>query len=267
MRAWLMTTTTLCASAMMNKVVVITGASQGIGAAAAEYLAAGGASVVLAARSEGKIQELAGALEAKGYKALAVRCDVSSAADVQAVFVAAKRAFGKVDVVVNNAGRIDPVARLDACDVDEWSKTVDINLKGTFYGVKYAAEYMADGGTVINISSGAATSALEGWSHYCATKAGVLMLTKCAHKELKDKGFRVVGLSPGTVATNMQMVIKDSGINPVSKIAWDKHIPPIYVAKAIEFLMGPGGDDYLGSDFSIKTDEGRAAVGLPAVAK
>ncbi|KAJ8598355.1 hypothetical protein CTAYLR_003020 [Chrysophaeum taylorii] len=249
---------------LQNKVICITGASTGIGAAAARYLAAEGASVVLGARSEAKICAIADELGGEGHRALAVPCDVSDAAQVKKFLEAATTAFGKIDVLVNNAGRIDPVARIEESDVDEWSKTVDVNLKGVYYGMRYAADHMTEGGTIINISSGAATSALEGWSHYCATKAAVLMLTKCGHKELgPKKKIRVVGLSPGTVATDMQTVIKASGINPVSKLDWSKHIPPEYVAKAVAFLAGPGADPYLGTDFSLKTNEGRAAVGLP----
>mmetsp|Transcript_14230 Transcript_14230/g.56720 ORF Transcript_14230/g.56720 Transcript_14230/m.56720 type:complete len:262 (+) Transcript_14230:309-1094(+) len=258
-------------SAVQGKVAVITGASQGIGAAVAKYLAARGAKVVLAARSAAKIDALAQEINAasptpKTVTALAVPTDVADYAQMRALFDATLETFGRCDVLINNAGRIDPVARLEDSDPAEWSTTVDINLKGVYYGMQLATKHLEKGGTVINISSGAATSALEGWSHYCATKAAVLMLTKCGQKEFGADTMRVVGLSPGTVATEMQVVIKNSGINPVSRLDPSVHIPPEYVAKAVEFLCGPGGDDYLGADFSIKTDAGRAAVGLPPVA-
>ena len=134
--------------------------------------------------------------------------------------------------------------------------------------MRYAIPEMvrAGGGTIINISSGAATSALEGWSHYCATKAAVLSLTRVAHKEYADQGVRVVGLSPGTVATDMQVAIRASGINPVSQLDPDAHIPPEWVAKALMWLCSPEADPHLGTDFSIKTDEGRKAVGLATMA-
>ena len=133
-----------------------------------------------------------------------------------------------------------------------------------YLGLKFGGLYKAE--TIINISSGAATSELDGWSHYCSSKAAALMLTKCGHKELAPE-TRVIGLSPGTVMTDMQVSIRASGINPVSKLDPAVHIPPSYVAKALEYLIGPGGDDYKGGDFSIKTDAGRKAVGLPAVDK
>lgn len=110
---------------------------------------------------------------------------------IRSLFATAHSIYGKIDVLVNNAGRIEPVARIADSDVAEWSHTVDINLKGerlfsvrllnvigVYYGMRYACDFMNAGSTIINISSGAATSALEGWSHYCATKAGVLALTK-----------------------------------------------------------------------------------------
>jgi NAD(P)-dependent dehydrogenase (short-subunit alcohol dehydrogenase family) len=144
---------------------------------------------------------------------------------------------------------------------------VDINYKGAYYGLHAVLTIMLEqgGGTIINISSGAATSALEGWSHYCSSKAAVLMLTRCADKEYGESNINIVGLSPGTVATHMQSAIKTSGINPVSQLDWSKHIPAERVAKAIECLCGPDGTKYKGTDFSLKNDEGRRLVRLPLI--
>ncbi|MEM6760670.1 MAG: SDR family oxidoreductase [Pseudomonadota bacterium] len=241
-----------------GKTVVITGASKGIGAATARVLAARGARVVLAARSADALTALAA--ETGG---LAVPCDVADYAQVEALIAAA----GKVDVLVNNAGLIDPIARIEDSDVADWSTVVDVNLKGVYHGLRAVLPQMAarGSGTIINISSGAATGALEGWSHYCATKAAVLSLTRCADKEMRAAGVRVMGLSPGTVATDMQREIKASGINPVSTLDWDTHIPPEWVGEAIAVLIGPEGDAFCGMDFSLKTNEGRALVGLPGV--
>ena len=178
----------------------------------------------------------------------------------------AAQQLGSVDVLVNNAGLIDPIARIADSDPAAWGHVADVNYKGAYHGLRAALPVMlAQGsGTVINISSGAATSALEGWSHYCSTKAAVLSLTRCADRETRAAGIRVIGLSPGTVATDMQGAIRASGINPVSQLDPSLHIPPEWVAQAIGFLCGPGGDAFLGTDFSLKTDEGRALAGLPA---
>lgn len=250
---------------LKNKVVMITGASRGIGEAAARYFADQGAKLVLLARSKDAVERIASEITRSGGTAMGLGCDVAWYHDMQAAVDATLAAHGRLDVLINNAGLIEPIARITDGDPEDWSLVVDVNLKGVYHGYRAALPAMqAQGaGTVINISSGAATGALEGWSHYCATKAAVLSLTKCGHKEMAEHGVRIMGLSPGTVATEMQVQIKDSGINPVSQLDPGVHIPPEWVARGLAYLCGPGGDAWLGQDFSLKTDDGRAAVGLP----
>lgn len=250
-----------------NKVVVITGASRGIGEATARHFASLGAHVFLAARSAARISEIATALNSQGASAHPIACDVSDPAQVSRLVSTATEKTGRLDLMVNNAGVIDPIARLAESDPLEWTRVVNINLMGVYHGLRYAIPAMVaqGGGTIVNISSGAATSALEGWSHYCATKAAVLSLTRVADREYRSDGLRVIGLSPGTVATRMQEQIRASGINPVSQLDWSAHIPAEWVAKAIAWLTTEEADPHLGSDFSLKTGEGRRAVGLPQV--
>jgi len=221
-----------------------------------------GANVVLAARSAPAITALASDI---GPQALACPCDVADWPQVAAMIESAQAHFGTIDVLVGNAGVIDPIARLDQSDPVAWGQMIDVNLKGIYHGIRAALPVMLQngGGTIINISSGAATGALEGWSHYCASKAAVLSLTRCTDKEYRDHGIRVMGLSPGTVATEMQVHIKASGINPVSQLDPNVHIPPEWVAKGIAFLCTPEADRFLGTDFTLKTDEERALAGLP----
>ena len=249
---------------MTGKTAIVTGASKGIGEAAARYLAGLGAHVFLAARSADAIERIATEIEADGGMAQAVPTDVADNAAVAKLVKAATDATGRLDLLVNNAGLIDPIARIMDSDPDAWGGIIDVNVKGVYHGLRHAMPVMAaqGGGTIVNISSGAANSFLEGWSHYCASKAAVLRLTGVAHKEAHDKGIRVVGLSPGTVATEMQEQIRDSGINPVSQLPWDAHINPDWVAKAIAFLTTPDADKWLGADFSLKVEEGRRAVGM-----
>lgn len=242
-----------------GKVVAITGASRGIGAAAAREFAALGAKVVLLARSRDAIAELAGEI---GENALAVPCDVARYWEVEAAFNAAVQTFGSLDVVINNAGVIEPVARIENSDPEAWGQVIDINLKGTFNGVRAALPHMGNGGTILNISSGAATNPLEGWSHYCASKAAALMLTRSVHKEMGDKGIRALGLSPGTVATQMQVEIKATGMNPVAALEWSDHIPPEWPAKTLAWMCTEATDGYLGGDISLRDEGIRAAVGL-----
>ncbi len=241
-----------------GKTVIITGASRGIGAATARVLAGMGARVVLAARDAAKLEALAA--ETDG---IAMACDVADYAQVAALVERA----GDVDVLVNNAGLIDPIARMEDSDPEAWGRVVDVNFKGVYHGIRAVLPGMVarGSGTIINISSGAATGALEGWSHYCSTKAAVLSLTRMVDKEAADQGIRSIGLSPGTVATDMQRDIKASGINPVAQLDWEKHIPPEWVGQAIAGLMGPVGDQFKGRDFTLKTNEERALVGLPAM--
>ncbi|WP_316013300.1 SDR family oxidoreductase [Roseobacter sp. HKCCA0434] len=250
-----------------GQTAIVTGASRGIGEATARHLAAQGMSVILAARSTSDIERIAAEITGQGGTAHAIACDVADHAAVAALIVEAKDRTGRIDLLVNNAGLIDPIARIADSDPAAWGHIVDVNLKGVYSAIREALPVMLaqGGGTIVNISSGAATGALEGWSHYCATKAAVLSLTKCVDKEYRDQGIRMVGLSPGTVATDMQREIKASGINPVSQLDFDAHIPPEWVAQAIAYLAGEGADRHLGTDFSLKTDEGRAEVGLPGL--
>ena len=252
---------------LSGKTVVITGASRGIGAATARHFSDLGAAVVLAARSGGDISARAAEIIAKGGQAFAQTCDVADPASVEQMITRTIDETGRLDVLINNAGLIDPIARIEDSDPAAWSQVVDVNLKGVYYAYRFALPHMLKqgSGTIINISSGAATGALEGWSHYCATKAAVLSLTKCGHKEFADKGIRILGLSPGTVATEMQVQIKASGINPVSQLDPSAHIPADWVARGLAFLTTPDADAWLGTDFSMKTNEGRAALGLPLI--
>lgn len=252
-------------AALQDKTIIITGASRGIGEAAARYFAAEGAKVMLAARSADAVRRIADEITAAGGTAWAQTCDVSDFAAVSALVEETRKQTGRVDGLINNAAVIEPIARISEADPDAWSTAVDINVKGVFFGLRAAIPQMLaqGGGTIINISSGAATGILEGWSAYCSTKAAVLSLTRATHLEYGARGIRVMGLSPGTVATQMQRDIKESGVNPVSQLDWDVHIPPEWVAQGLAYLLTPGADDWLGQDFSLKTDDGRAAAGLP----
>ena len=247
--------------AINGKTVVISGASRGIGASAARAFADGGANVVLLARSGDAIGELAGEI---GPAALAVPCDVSRYWEVEAALGAARDTFGGLDVLINNAGVIDPIGHLSGTDPEAWAQCIDINLKGVMHGMRAALPGMIaqGGGTIINISSGAAHGPVEGWSAYCSSKAGVYMLTQMGDKEARDRGVRVLGLSPGTVATEMQRTIKASGINPVSQLDWSDHIPPEWPARTLVWMCSEAADGWLGQDVSLREDEIRRAVGL-----
>jgi NAD(P)-dependent dehydrogenase (short-subunit alcohol dehydrogenase family) len=245
---------------MTGKTDVITGASRGIGAEAARVFADAGANVVLMARGTASIEALSAEI---GASALAIACDVSDYASVEAALAQAAQHFGSVDVLINNAGVIEPISHLMSADPAEWGQVIDINLKGVFYGMRAAAEHMREkGGSILTISSGAAHGPVEAWSHYCASKAGAAMLTRCLDKEERENGIRAMGLSPGTVATQMQKEIKASGINPVSKLAWEDHIPADWPARALLWMCCSDADAYLGEEISLRDEAIRKRVGL-----
>ncbi|MFT5784711.1 MAG: NAD(P)-dependent dehydrogenase (short-subunit alcohol dehydrogenase family) [Ascidiaceihabitans sp.] len=244
-----------------GKTVVITGASRGIGAEAARVFAAAGANVALIARSGAAIDALA--LEI-GSQALALPCDVADYASVDAAIHKAKDTFGSVDVLINNAGVIEPISQLADADPDEWGQVIDINLKGVFSGMRAALPMMiaAGGGSILTISSGAAHGPVEAWSHYCASKAAVNMLTQCVHHENGADGIRAIGLSPGTVATQMQREIKASGVNPISQLDWDVHIPADWPARALLWMCDADADEFCGGEISLRDEVIRKRAGL-----
>ncbi len=247
---------------MSGKVVMITGASRGIGAEAARAFAGAGAKVALLARSEEAVADLAGELGAE--VALAIPCDVSRFWEMEAAVAATVEAFGRLDVLVNNAGMLEPIAHLAEADPDAWGQVIDVNLKGVFNGMRAALPVMLEqgGGTILTVGSGAAHGPVEAWSAYCASKAGALMLTRMVDKENGAQGIRAISLSPGTVATQMQRDIKASGINPVSQLDWSDHIAPDWPAKALLWMCTAEADTFKGAEVSLRDEEIRRKVGL-----
>ena len=248
-------------SNISGKTVAITGASRGIGASAARLFAEAGANVVLLARSTSDIEAIAAEI---GEKARAIQCDVADSAEVEAALKSTVETFGSLDILINNAGVVEPISHLASSDPADWGKVIDINLKGVYHGMRAAMPIMeaAGGGTILTISSGAAHGPVEAWSHYCASKAAVNMLTRCVDKEARHKGIRAIGLSPGTVATQMQREIKASGINPVSKLDWSDHIPPEWPARCLMWMCGAEADEWLGDEISLRAEDIRRKVGL-----
>lgn len=246
---------------MSHRVVLITGASRGIGAATARAFAAEGARVGLMARDAGALAALAAGI---GENALALPCDIADAGAVADAVERTRATFGRLDVVISNAGMIEPIASVADADAALWGQAVDVNLKGVFHLARAALPGMiaAGGGSFLHVSSGAAHAAREGWSAYCAAKAGAAMLMRSIHLEHGGQGIRALSLSPGTVATDMQRAIAASGVNEVSRMAWSDHVPPEWPAAALVWMASGAADAWLGQELSLREDWLRETLGL-----
>ena len=196
--------------AIASKVVVITGASSGLGAQAARHLAEQGATVVLGARREDRIKALAEEITAKGGTALAVETDVTDRASVQNLVDTAVETYGRIDVLLNNAG-VMPLSPLENLRVDEWDLMIDVNIKGVLYGIAAALPHMKakKSGHIINVSSVAGHRVLENSAVYSATKFAVRALSEGLRGEVKPYNLRTTVISPGAVQSELLDGIHD----------------------------------------------------------
>ena len=249
---------------LAGKIIIVTGASRGIGAAASLALAREGATIVCAARDGKLAGQVAHAIVAAGGLASAHTCDVSDYASCVALVAETIARFGRVDVLVNNAGVIEPIASVAESDPAIWARNIEINLTGAYYGIRAVLPHMIahGGGTIINLSSGAAIRPLDGWSAYCSAKAGVHMLTRAVALENADKGIRIFGFQPGTTDTDMQVAIRASGVNAVSQIPRENLYPVSQPAAAIVYLCTPAADDLAGGEVNLRDEAFRARIGV-----
>jgi NAD(P)-dependent dehydrogenase (short-subunit alcohol dehydrogenase family) len=247
-----------------GKVALVTGASRGLGEGVARGLVREGAAVMLLARDGDRVQMVAREIVAAGGRAEALACDVADYAAVERAVAATRQRLGSLDILVNNAGIIDPIGSLAASDPAAWALNIQINLVGAYNVVRAVLGGMltAGGGTIVNVSSGAAHRPMEGWSAYCAGKAGLAMVTRSIALETAGKGIRVFGFSPGTIDTDMQVKIRASGINPVSRIPRGDLAPVDHAVRGLLYLCDNASDDLIGQDVSIRDEAVRRRVGL-----
>jgi NADP-dependent 3-hydroxy acid dehydrogenase YdfG len=222
-----------------GKVVVITGASSGLGESTARHLAELGATVVLGARRKDRLDAIVKDITAKGRKAVAVTVDVTKREQVDALIQAALKTYGKVDVLVNNAG-IMPMAPLAALKVDEWEKMIDINIKGVLYGIAAALPVFikARSGHFINLSSVAGIKVFApGGSVYSGTKFAVHAISEGLRMETRKDNIRVTTLSPGAIDSELKEGSSDAAASQNVKEFYKIAIPADSIARAIAYAI------------------------------
>jgi NADP-dependent 3-hydroxy acid dehydrogenase YdfG len=227
-----------------GKVVVITGASSGNGEATARHLSGQGAISVLGARRVDRIQRLASELQASGGKALAVETDVTDVAQVRRLVDAAVQTFGRVDVTLNNAGLM-PHSPLERLKVEDWDRTIDVNLKGVLYGIAAALPHMKrqKSGHFINVSSVAGHKVRPSSAVYSATKTAVRVLSEGLRQEVKPYNIRTTVISPGAVSTELVSSITELDIaESVGRFMKEVALPAESFARVVAFAISQPED-------------------------
>ena len=221
-----------------NKVVAITGAGRGIGRAMALLLASRGAKVVLGARREAEIAAVASEIEASGGQAAYKPTDVTKRADLQALVDLACNRFGRLDVLVSNAG-IGPISRFDALRVDDWDAMIDVNIKGVLYGIAAALPVFGrqQSGHVVNVLSTAGLKIVPTMGIYAATNNAMRTATEALRQEAGPH-LRVTEVSPGFVDTDFADSITDPGVRArIEKSKREFAIAPDAIARAVAFAI------------------------------
>jgi NADP-dependent 3-hydroxy acid dehydrogenase YdfG len=222
-----------------GKVVVITGASSGAGEATARHLSGQGAAVVLGARRADRIQALADELAHAGGKALARATDVTRYDQVKALVDAAVQTYGRIDVMVNNAGLM-PNSPLERLKIDDWNQMIDVNIKGVLYGIAAALPHMQrqKSGHIINVSSVAGHKVRPGNAVYAATKHAVRAISEGLRMEVKPYNIRTTVISPGAMATELVNSVTEPDVAAAVREIYKIAIPPETFAHMVAFAIG-----------------------------
>jgi NADP-dependent 3-hydroxy acid dehydrogenase YdfG len=232
-----------------TKVVAVTGAGRGIGRATALHLASRGAALVLGSRNEAELAEVAGEIEGAGGRAVFRVTDVTRRSDLEALVSLACERFGRLDVIVNNAG-IGPISRFDALRVEDWEAMIDVNLKGALYGIAAALPVFAtqQKGHVVNVISTAGIKIVPTMGVYAATKNALRTATEALRQE-SGRHLRVTEVSPGFIDTSFaDASITDPDLRAaIGKRKQELAISPDAIARAIAFAIEQPDDVEIGS--------------------
>jgi NADP-dependent 3-hydroxy acid dehydrogenase YdfG len=231
-------------NSIAGKVVVITGASSGLGEATARHLSALGATVALGARRVDRLQSLAADLTSHGGRTLAIATDVTDRHQVSRLVDTAVQTFGRVDVMINNAGLM-PQSLLERLKIDEWDRMVDVNIKGVLYGIAAALPYMTrqKSGHFVNVSSVAGHKVRSGITIYSATKHAVRVISEGLRQEVKPYGIRTTIISPGAVDTELPDTITDPDVAVAMRKFYDDiAISADAFAHAVAYALGQPED-------------------------
>jgi len=226
---------------LSGQVAIVTGASQGIGRAIAETLAANGAAVALVARSAAKLGEVAAAIEATGGRAEAFPCDVSQGENIAAVVDAVVEKMGRLDILVNNAG-VTRDTLLPRMSDEEWDEVLTTNLRAPFLFMRAASRPMMSQryGRIINVASVSGLIGNPGQANYSASKAGLVGLTRTVAKELAGRKITVNAVAPGFIASDMTAALGPALLDEVKKRVPAKRLGEAWeIAEAVLFLAAP----------------------------
>ena len=237
---------------LTGKVALVTGASRGLGRAIALALADAGADVAVNYRvSAALAQAVADSAEGRGVRALAVQADVSQEEPVARMLDAVLSAFGRLDVLVNNAG-IMSERSLDAMSVEEWDRTMAVNVRGVYLCCRAASPHLQPGARVVNVASQLAHSGAADLTHYCASKGAVLQFTRALAREWGPRGILVNAVAPGPMLTDLTLPYATSDwlAKKSANLALGRFGTPEEVARTVVFLCGDGGTLYTGQSFN-----------------
>ena len=230
-----------------GKVVMVTGASQGLGRALALAYAQEGAKIVVNARSEGSVGPVAEEVEKLGAEVLAVAADVSESEDVRRLVDAAVERFGRIDVLVNNAGLLGPRVAIADYPEDEWRRVLDANLTGPYLVSKAAMPHITEGGSIVNVVSGVSVEGRAEWGAYSVSKFGIEGLTQILAAELQERSIRVNAVDPGGMRTDMRAAAYPEE-DPQTKITPEENTA-VFIYLASEESKGVTGERFKAQEF------------------